>query len=82
MHIPVTWKKPEKEKMALFFEVYHALAQANKKVFLHCILNHRASVFLYKYYRDFLGRKDVSLIAPKDFKPNKIWRAFMKEGAV
>jgi uncharacterized protein (TIGR01244 family) len=79
IHIPVTWKKPERERLKLFYEIFHTLEQSNKKVLIHCILNHRASVFLYKYNRDYLGKKRTDLIAPKGYTPNKVWRALIEE---
>lgn len=82
MHIPVTWKRPEKERLKLFYALYHSLEQSNKKVLIHCILNHRASVFLYKYHRDYLGKKRTAFIAPRDYKPNKVWHRLMDDRSI
>ncbi len=78
LHIPITWEKPELDRMKLFLIVLEALQKENKKVFIHCIMNYRVSVFIYKYKQYILNEKNVKLIAPKDFKPNKKWRKILK----
>ena len=77
-HIPITWKKPEMKRLKLFLAVLKMLQKQNKKVFIHCIMNYRASVFVYRYKKDVLKLKNVKLIAPKDYKPNKIWKKVLK----
>jgi protein tyrosine phosphatase (PTP) superfamily phosphohydrolase (DUF442 family) len=48
-HFPVIWENPEIEKLKLFMSTLKILQDANKKIFIHCIKNYRASVFIYKY---------------------------------
>jgi len=74
IHIPITWKHPEVERLKLFLKILKTLQDSNKKVFIHCIKNYRASVFIYQYKKTILKQKNIKLIAPKKFKPNKKWK--------
>lgn len=77
-HIPINWEKPEIERLRFFLDTLYMLEKQNKKIFIHCILNHRVSVFIYRYKKDILGQKNVKLIAPKDFKAPKAWTKILK----
>lgn len=77
IHIPITWKKPELDRLKFFLSTMEMLHKQNKKIFVHCIMNYRASVFVYKYRKHILNEKEVTLIAPKKFSPNKVWREIM-----
>jgi protein tyrosine phosphatase (PTP) superfamily phosphohydrolase (DUF442 family) len=77
-HIPIIWEKPSIERLKVFLSLLESLQKQNKKVFIHCIMNYRASVFVYKYKQTVLKDKHAKLIAPKAFKPNKVWRAIIK----
>ena len=74
IHIPITWKNPELKRLKLFLKILQTLQNDNKKVFIHCIMNYRASVFIYQYKKTILKQKNIKLIAPKEFKPNKKWK--------
>ncbi|MBU0632489.1 protein tyrosine phosphatase family protein [bacterium] len=74
IHIPVTWEKPELERLTLFLKLLESLQKENKRVFIHCIKNYRASVFIFKYKQCILKEKDAKLIAPKEYKPSKVWQ--------
>ncbi len=74
IHIPVTWKNPEHDRLELFLEILKTLQKKNKKVFIHCIMNYRVSAFIYQYKKAILKQKKVKFISPKKFKPNKIWQ--------
>jgi len=74
IHIPITWKNPEIEKLKLFLNILKILQENKKKIFIHCIKNYRASVFIYQYKKTILKQKNIKLIAPKNFKPNKKWQ--------
>lgn len=78
IHIPITWKKPEINRLKTFLLLLKTLEEENKKVFIHCIMNHRVSAFIYQYKKSILNQEDVTLIAPKDFKPNKVWKELMQ----
>ena len=78
IHIPITWKSPELNRLGLFLKILQTLQQNNKKVFIHCIMNYRASVFIYQYKKTILKQKKAKLIAPQEFKPKKIWKKLMQ----
>ncbi len=78
IHIPISWKQPEEERLKMFFEVLKSLKKQNKKIFIHCIKNYRVSVFMYLFNKIVLKQKNSKLIAPKEFKPNKVWKKLIK----
>jgi len=78
IHIPISWTNPQVDRMNLFFHILDAFIKENKKVFIHCMKNYRVSVFIYRYKKDILKEKGVKLIAPKDYKPNKVWKKLLK----
>ena len=78
IHIPITWKAPELDRLKLFLNILKTLEKENKKVFIHCIKNYRVSVFMYQYKKSVLKQKKVKLIAPKEFSPNKRWKQIIE----
>ncbi len=74
IHIPITWKSPEIDRLELFLTLLRSLQEKDQKVFVHCIMNYRASVFIYHYKKSILGQKDASMLAPSGFKPNSVWK--------
>lgn len=77
IHIPVVWKEPKLEDLDLFIALLKTLQKQKKKVFIHCIKNHRVSVFMYLYHKKIKKSKDFKPSYPEDFKPNKIWKTFI-----
>ena len=49
VHIPVPWDAPDADHLAQFFGVMDAMLAQDKKVWVHCAANYRASAFTYKY---------------------------------
>lgn len=47
IHIPVDWQEPTLDDLDMFFGVMEA--NADRKVFVHCFANMRASAFVYLY---------------------------------
>ena len=47
VHIPVVWEEPTVENVEMFFDVMEA--NKDRKVFVHCFANMRASAFVYLY---------------------------------
>lgn len=78
IHIPISWEKPEIDRLQLFCNTLKALQKENKKVFIHCAKNYRVSIFMYHYKKMILKDKNVNLILPKKFKPNKMWKKIIK----
>ena len=79
VHIPVIWDKPQKSDLDTFFETMQN--NREKKVFVHCEVNYRASSFLYLYRRKYLGtdekqaRQDLQWI----WAPNPTWTQFIDD---
>jgi len=78
IHLPITWKNPEIDRLKLFLRLLESLERENKKIFIHCIMNYRASVFMYLYKKYVWGEKHPKFTAPKKYKPNKIWKKVLK----
>jgi len=74
IHIPVTWKAPEPQRLQLFVSLLQQLEREKKKIFIHCIMNYRVSMFIYYYKKHIRKEPNAVLIAPTGYKPNKIWR--------
>ena len=47
IHIPVDWEQPRLSDLSMFFDVMEA--NEDRKVFVHCFANMRASAFVYMY---------------------------------
>ena len=47
IHIPVSWQNPAQRDLKLFFDIMRA--NTDRKVFVHCQANLRASTFVYLY---------------------------------
>lgn len=47
VHIPVDWEQPRLSDVELFFDVMRA--NAERRVYVHCFANMRASAFVYMY---------------------------------
>lgn len=66
VHIPVSWKEPSLRDLELFFDVMDA--NKDRKVYVHCFANMRASAFVYLYRTLRLGvaersaREDMAAI--------------------
>jgi len=76
IHLPITWKAPELDRLELFLKLLEILEKENRKVFVHCIMNYRASVFMHIYKR-VVWREEEELIAPDGYKPNTIWQEIL-----
>ncbi|MEW6144527.1 MAG: protein tyrosine phosphatase family protein [Thermodesulfobacteriota bacterium] len=77
-HIPVAWTAPELSDLDRFFSVMDSLR--GKKVWIHCVVNMRASAFVYLYRLIELGVPEDEARAPMDevWEPDGIWRAFIE----
>ncbi|MEM5773490.1 MAG: protein tyrosine phosphatase family protein [Anaerolineaceae bacterium] len=79
IHIPVVWEKPTLDDFQQFVGVMQIYQE--KKIFVHCAMNMRASCFLY-LYRLIVEGMDPE-IAVYDmlsvFQPNETWQRFMDE---
>jgi protein tyrosine phosphatase (PTP) superfamily phosphohydrolase (DUF442 family) len=68
VHIPVDWEEPALSDLYDFFEVMQS--SQDKKVWVHCALNMRASCFMYLYRLLVLGLPD----AEANYPMSEIWQ--------
>lgn len=77
-NIPVVWEKPKISDLTDFFSL---LENGNsKKVFVHCVLNMRVSVFVYLYYvtQKHLSPESAIHHLKKIWEPNAVWQTFIE----
>lgn len=76
-HIPVIWEKPTKENLETFFQTLGQLR--DQKVFIHCVLNMRVSVFVYLYRIKVLGEKPEAAYQDilEIWEPETVWEEFI-----
>jgi len=77
--IPVEWELPEVEQFLLFVKLLQALE--GRKIWLHCAMNMRVSVFVYLYRKFILHESDGLARTQMDqiWLPNEIWQEFIHE---
>lgn len=78
-HIPVVWEEPTAQDLEKFFAAMDA--HENRRVFVHCALNKRVSVFVYLYR--VLRLKEPEDLARKDllkiWEPEPHWQRFIEQ---
>ncbi len=79
IHIPVLWENPTIENATEFFSVMKG--NVDKKVFVHCAVNKRVSVFIYLYRRLFvdMNEQEAKQDLDKIWVPTEIWNKFIQE---
>jgi SAM-dependent methyltransferase len=82
VHIPVVWEQPTLADLDRFFDVM--VASSHCKVFVHCALNMRVSVFVLLYRCVHLGLRLQTAWADlqKIWTPNEVWQAFLYDALV
>ena len=75
VHIPVPWDAPDANHLAQFFGVMDAMLAQDKKVWVHCAANYRASAFTYKYLTMNQGLSEPESTTPLLTK----WLPYMDE---
>lgn len=79
VHIPIIWDTPRHADAARFFEAMQS--HRDRRIYVHCEVNYRASSLLYLYRRKYLGvegkkaRQDLVWI----WEPNATWKRFIDE---
>lgn len=79
IHIPVIWDSPMVGDIKAFFDAMQK--NRDKKIFVHCEVNYRASAFLYLYRRKYLqvdekqARQDLQWV----WAPNPTWSKFIDD---
>lgn len=61
IHIPVEWNQPRLSDLEMFFDVMQA--NDDRKVFVHCFANMRASAFVYLYRTLVEGDAEAAALA-------------------
>ncbi|MES9854836.1 MAG: protein tyrosine phosphatase family protein [Candidatus Thiodiazotropha sp. L084R] len=78
IHIPVPFEAPTSVNIRDFISVMNAYN--DKKVWVHCVVNYRASAFLFLYMK--LVNNCTTEVARKvileSWKPNDVWMRFME----
>lgn len=79
LHIPVIWDAPTRQNLEQFFEAMHQ--HQHHKVFVHCVLNYRVSVFVFLYHVMIHGIKmeKARQAMLKIWEPNPTWERFIQE---
>jgi protein tyrosine phosphatase (PTP) superfamily phosphohydrolase (DUF442 family) len=78
IHIPVPFEAPTSEHLKEFITIMKPFK--DKKVWVHCVVNYRASAFLFLYMRLVHNAtiEEASKVIVKSWKPNDIWKSFME----
>jgi protein tyrosine phosphatase (PTP) superfamily phosphohydrolase (DUF442 family) len=77
LHIPVVWEAPHLGDLSRFCDVMKQ--NQGRKVFVHCVANYRASVFVYLYrclvegVDEVIARQDMEKI----WTPDGVWKEFI-----
>ncbi len=79
VQIPVEWERPQAAEFVQFAGVLDAFSE--RKVWVHCAKNMRASTFVYLYRKLVLGEDEAPASFPmRDiWTPNETWQAFMAQ---
>lgn len=77
IHIPVIWEHPQPSDLAKFFAAMQQFK--GSKIFVHCVLNLRVSVFVYLYRLIILQENSKTALQDlfKIWQPDEIWQAFI-----
>ena len=78
INIPVDWQKPAERDFQLFSDLLNS--NRDRKVWVHCQMNMRASAFLF-LYRVIHDRQPVARAVESVhavWVPNEVWRGFLQ----
>ncbi|MDD2830514.1 MAG: protein tyrosine phosphatase family protein [Sulfuricurvum sp.] len=77
IHIPVPFDAPKLFHLQSFINIMESFS--DKKVWVHCVKNYRASAFLYHYLRKSHGFNitEAQKAILQSWEPNEIWQQFM-----
>jgi protein tyrosine phosphatase (PTP) superfamily phosphohydrolase (DUF442 family) len=79
VHIPVVWERPTIRDLEQFFEVM--ARYRGKRIFVHCALNMRVSVFvcLYRVLQENTPFEVASEAIYEIWKPDAVWESFLRQ---
>jgi protein tyrosine phosphatase (PTP) superfamily phosphohydrolase (DUF442 family) len=77
VHIPVPFDSPNIDHLRMFIRVMNAFS--DQRIWIHCVVNHRVSAFLYQYLRLVQGvtQAEAREVMLPTWKPDKVWQDFM-----
>ncbi len=80
IQIPVSWQEPSQRDLQLFFDVMKA--NQDRKVYVHCFANMRASAFVYLYrtLKEDISEEQARADMAKIWKPEELdqWAHFIE----
>jgi len=78
VHIPVDFRSPTHEDLELFFK--HMESYQNKKIFIHCVMNWRVSVFMFLYHtiKVRIPIADARQHIDAVWQPDPVWQNFIE----
>lgn len=79
IHIPVSWEQPQKSDLEAFLKAMEA--NKDKKVFVHCAMNMRVSVFtaLYGIAAQHWSEEQAQDWIKNVWEPNPTWQTFFND---
>ena len=79
VHIPVVWDAPTMADLERFFAVMEVYR--DRKVFVHCVVNMRVSVFilLYRVLCQGIPLEKAREALLEIWEPNGVWQSFMED---
>lgn len=77
-HIPVDFENPTVYQASIFLSTLKALE--NKKVWVHCALNYRVTVFIYLYHKHIINTpfEEINFKVFDEWTPCDKWQTVMK----
>ena len=79
IHIPVSFERPTRTDLGSFFKAMDE--NKDKRIFVHCAMNMRASTFVGLYLAIQLKqpREKAFELMRRIWEPNAVWQAFIDE---
>ena len=77
IHIPVPFDAPNENHLHKFIGIMDVFS--GQKIWVHCVVNYRASAFLYQYQRLIGGitSDEAKKIMLPSWQPNEVWQNFL-----
>lgn len=78
IHIPVDFENPKTEQASIFLNSLKSLK--NRKVWVHCAFNYRATIFIYLYHKHLLHTpfENIDFKVFDEWTPDEKWQKIMK----
>ncbi len=78
IHIPVVFENPTLKQLKFFLDVLSV--NKERKVWIHCALNYRASAFMYIFHKYYLKTPfdEIDLSLLEQWQPDEKWQNILK----